>query len=196
MSANLPFRTWNIFYTSLSSWYNGFLELDLSTVLVSDHNRQYMDGCYSDIFTRQCRPISVSDAWWNVEQMIDVKALILCCLVTCVSSAIEQKRQVLKTSSLTQTDIILHERKTEVRILQMFVRVSIHSERENGLTVIVVFTWARRWSALHKDMAHFKRSDFSPGNFANDRLSTLPIFSCFQSPSAPHLYWQPYHVKK
>ena len=189
MSANLPFRTWNIFYTSLS-WYNGLLELDLSTVLVSDHNRQYMDGCYSDIFTRQCRPIWVSDAWWNVEQMIDVKALILCCLATCVSSAIEQKRQVLKTSSLTQTDIILHERRTEVRILQMFVRVSIHSEREN------VFTWARRWSALHKDMAHFKRSDFSPGNFANERLSSLPIFSCFQSPSAPPLYWQPYHVKK
>ena len=155
-----------------------------------------MDGCYSDIFTRQCRPISVSDAWWNVEQMIDVKALILCCLVTCVSSAIEQKRQVLKTSSLTQTDIILHERKTEVRILQMFVRVSIHSERENGLTVIVVFTWARHWNALHKDMAHFKRNDFFSGNFANDRLSSLPIFSCFQSPSAPLLNWQPYHVKK
>ena len=194
INANLPFRTWNICYTSWG-WFNWKLQPKSSNVLALNLIGQYLDGCYSDIFTRQCRPISVSGAWWDVKQMIDVKALILCCLVTCASSAIEQKRQVLKTSSLTQTDIILHERKTEVRILQMFVRVSIHSERENGLTVTVVFTWASHWSALHKDMAHFKRNDFFSGNFANHRFSTLPIFF-FQFPSAPLLYWQPYHVKK
>ena len=79
---------------------------------------------------------------------------------------------------------------------KLLVRVSIHSKRENGLTVIVFLTRDSQLSTLPIDMAHFKRYDFFPRNFANDRLSTLPIFSCFQSPSAPPLYWQPYHVKK
>ena len=65
---------------------------------------------------------------------------------------------------------------------KLFVGVSIHSKRENGVTVIVVFTPARQWSALHKVMAHFQRIDLFPGNFANHRLTTLPIFFMFPVP--------------
>ena len=66
---------------------------------------------------------------------------------------------------------------------KLFVRVSIHSKRENGLTVIVVFTRDSQLSTLPIDMARFKRYDFFPGYFANDRLTTLPIFFFFQPPS-------------
>ena len=77
-----------------------------------------------------------------------------------------------------------------------FVRVSIHSKRENGLTVIVVFTRARQWSTLPIDMAHFKRNDFSQGILPMTVWAHCRSFLCFQSLSAPPLYWQPYLVKK
>ena len=75
---------------------------------------------------------------------------------------------------------------------KLFIRVSIHSKRENGLTVIVFFTRDSQLSTLPIDMAHFKRYDF-PKEFCQWPFEQ---FSCFQSPSAPPLYWQPYHVKK
>ena len=77
-----------------------------------------------------------------------------------------------------------------------FVRVSIHSKRENGLTVIVVFTRAREWGTLPIDIAHFKRNHFSQGILPMTIWAHCQSFLCFQSLSAPPLYWQPYHVKK
>ena len=65
---------------------------------------------------------------------------------------------------------------------KLFIRVSIHSKRENGLTVIVFFTRDSQLSTLPIDMAHFKRYDFFPRNFANDRLRKLPIFFLFPAP--------------
>ena len=111
--------------------------------------------------------------------MIDVKALILCCPVTCVSSAIEQKKQAPKTSSLTQTDIILHERKTEVKNDSFVFRSTPKEKMDSQLSfsllgpgseVPCLLTWLTSKGIIF------------PGNFANDHLSTMPIFFVFPVP--------------
>ena len=126
--------------------------------------------------------------------MTDVKALILCCLVTCVSSAIEQKKQVPKTSSLTQTDTILHERKTEVKN-DSFVFRSTPKEKMDSQLSLSLFGPGSEVPCLLTWLT--SKEIIFPREFCQLPSEHIAnFFVCFQSLSAPPLYWQPYHVKK
>ena len=64
---------------------------------------------------------------------------------------------------------------------KLLVRVSIHSKRENGLTVIVFFTRDSQLSTLPIDMAHFKRYDF-PKEFCQRAFEYIANIFLFPVP--------------